>query len=225
LRTLFFAGLARGNLGDFGGALRALERKRRLLDEYDVSFYRARTDTLLSWIWREVGDLGRAADLAEQAVDESRQVMAGSLQVEQELHGLLGAAECALLAGDTDTAARRVEDAAPLLSTWLPFKWRAELRHREVRCRLEPDGAEELLLLSRQRRSRKYEALALGHLGRRDEAAVAASATGSDLLLAEVAPGPQARAAFDRLAASLPADLRDGFVTRGRLTRLLALRR
>ena len=225
LRTLFFAGLARGNLGDFGGALRALERKRRLLEEYDVSFYRARTDTLLSWIWREVGDLGRAAELAEQAVDESRQVMAGSLQVEQELHGLLGAAECALLAGDADTAARLVEDAAALLSTWLPFKWRAELRHREVRCRLEPDGAEELLLLSRQRRSRKYEALALGHLGRRDEAAVAASATGSDLLLAEVAPGPQARAAFDRLAASLPADLRDGFVTRGRLTRLLALRR
>lgn len=38
LRTLFFAGLARGNLGDFGGALRALERKRRLLEEYDVHF-------------------------------------------------------------------------------------------------------------------------------------------------------------------------------------------
>src|SRR5439155_25715242 len=33
LRTLFFAGLARANLGDFGGALRALERKRRLLEE------------------------------------------------------------------------------------------------------------------------------------------------------------------------------------------------
>ncbi|MGH9280449.1 MAG: BTAD domain-containing putative transcriptional regulator, partial [Acidimicrobiales bacterium] len=45
LRTLFFAGLARGNLGDFGGALRALERKRRLLEEYEVRFYRARTDT------------------------------------------------------------------------------------------------------------------------------------------------------------------------------------
>ncbi len=88
LRTLFFAGLARGNLGDFGGALRALERKRRLLEEYDVHFYRARTDTLLSWVWREVGDLGRARDLAEQAVAEAREVKAGSLQVEQELHGL-----------------------------------------------------------------------------------------------------------------------------------------
>jgi tetratricopeptide (TPR) repeat protein len=224
LRTLFFAGLARGNLGDFGGALRALERKRRLLEEYDVSFYRARTDTLLAWVWREVGEVGRAGDLAAQAVEESREVMAGSLQVEQELHGLLGAAECALLIGDLDRAGALVEESRPLLSTWLPFKWRADLRYREVRCRLVPEEAEELLELSRQRRSRKYEALALGHLGRREEAAVAAEATGSDLLVAEVAPAAQAAAAFDRLAAALPAELRDGFVSRGRLARVLAAR-
>jgi DNA-binding SARP family transcriptional activator len=224
LRTLFFAGLARGNLGDFGGALRALERKRRLLEEYDVHFYRARTDTLLGWIWREVGELGRARDLAEQAVAEAREVKAGSLQVEQELHGLLGAAECALLGGDADAAAALVDEARPLLSTWLPFKWRADLRYREVRCRLVPGEAEELLDLSVQRRSRKYEALALAHLGRHEEAAIAAMATGSDLLVAEVAPRAQAQAAFDQLAAALPSDLRDGFVRRGRLTGVLAAR-
>ena len=224
LRTLFFAGLARGNLGDFGGALRALERKRSLLEEYDVRFYRARTDTLLSWVWREVGELERARDLAAQAVVESREVMAGSLQVEQEMHGLLGAAECALLAGDDDAAAGLVAEAEPLLSTWLPFKWRADLRYREVRCRLVPEEAEELLDLSRQRRSRKYEALAWAHLGRHEEAAKAATATGSDLLIAEVARGPQARAAFERLATALPSELRDGFVTRGRLVRAQAAR-
>jgi tetratricopeptide (TPR) repeat protein len=217
LRTLFFAGLARGNLGDFGGALRALQRKRRLLEEYDVHFYRARTDTLLAWVWREVGDLGRARDLAAQAVAEAREVAAGSLQVEQELHGLLGAAECDLLAGDDDAAAALVAESQPLLSAWLPFKWRAELRYRDVRCSLVPSEAEELLDLSRQRRSRKYEALALAHLGRHEEAAVVAQATGSDLLLADVAPRPQAQRAFDRLAAALPSELRDGFVTRGRL--------
>ncbi|MGH9277915.1 MAG: ATP-binding protein, partial [Acidimicrobiales bacterium] len=214
---LFFAGLARGNLGDFGGALRALERKRRLLEEYEVRFYRARTDTLLSWVWRECGDLARAADLAEQAVDEAREVHAGSLQVEQELHGLLGAAECRLLAGDEPGAAKLIDEAEPLLSGWLPFRWRADLRFREVRCRLVPDEAEELLDLSRQRRSRKYEALALAHLGRAEEAATVAASTGSDLLLAEVAPPAPARVAFDRLAAGLPVELRDSFVTRGRL--------
>lgn len=222
LRTLFFAGLARGNLGDFGGALRVLERKRRLLDEYEVSFYRARTDTLLSWVRREVGELGRAADLAEQAVAEAREVRAGSLQLEQELHGLLGAAECALLAGDEGRAADLVAAAEPLLSGWLPFRWRAELTFRNVRCRLVPGEAEELLELARQRRSRKYEALALAHLGRREEAATVAASTGSGLLVAEVAPPAQARQAFDRLAAALPADLRDGFTSKGRLARILA---
>jgi hypothetical protein len=146
------------------------------------------------------------------------------LQVEQELHGLLGAAECALLAGDEDAAAALVEESRPLLSSWLPFKWRADLRYREVRCRLVPGEAEELLELSLERRSRKYEALALAHLGRHDEAATAALATGSDLLVAEVAPRPQAQAAYDRLAAALPSELREGFVSRGRLTGLIAAR-
>jgi ATP/maltotriose-dependent transcriptional regulator MalT len=225
LRTLFFAGLARGNLGDFGGALRALERKRRLLEEYDVHFYRARTDTLLSWVWREVGDLGRARDLAEQAVAEAREVKAGSLQVEQELHGLLGAAECALLGGDEDSAHALIEESQPLLNTWLPFKWRAELRYIDVRCRLVPEEAELLLQLSRERRSTKYEALALAHLGRPEEAAAAAATTGSDLILAEVAPAPAARAAFDRLAAALPSELREGFTARGRLAKVMSARK
>ena len=220
LRTLFFAGLARGNLGDFGGALRVLERKRRLLEQYDVHFYRARTDTCLSWVWRELGDVGRARDLAAQAIEEAAEVRAGSLQIEQELHSLLAAAECDLLAGDEATADDRITKAGLLLSGWVPFAWRADLRVREMACRLEPKRAEELLDLSRQRRSRKYEALALAHLGRREEAAAVAAATGSDLLVAEVAPPEAARPAFDRLVAALPVELRAPFAERGRLGRL-----
>ena len=53
---------------------------------------------------------------------------------------------------------------------------------------------------------------------------MAAAETGSDLLLAEVAPEPRAREAFDRLAAAMPSELRQGFVTRGRLARLAAAR-
>ncbi len=93
-----------------------------------------------------------------------------------------------------------------------------------MRCRLVPEEAELLLQLSRERRSSKYEALALAHLGRHDEAAAAAAATGSDLLLAEVAPAPAARAAFDRLAAALPSELREGFTTRGRLAKAISAR-
>jgi hypothetical protein len=78
-------------------------------------------------------------------VAEAREVRAGSLQLEQELHGLLGVAECALLAGDEGRAADVVAEAEPLLAGWLPFRWRAELTLRNVRCRLVAGEAEELL--------------------------------------------------------------------------------
>ena len=218
LRTLFFAGLARANLGDLVGALRVLERKSALLDRYEVRFYRARTATTLSWVWRELGDLGRAEELAATAIEQSREVSAGSLQTEQELHALLAAAECRLIAGDPAAAAPRVAEAEQLLRTWMPFRWRAELRLEDVACRLEPARAERLLDLARQRGSLKYEALALGRLGRAEEAAAAAERTGSALLVAEVAPALQARAALQQVAAGLPREMRSRFVMHGRLS-------
>jgi ATP/maltotriose-dependent transcriptional regulator MalT len=218
LRTLFFAGLARANLGDLIGALRVLERKRALLDRYDVRFYRARTATTLSWVWRELGDLGRAEELALTAIEQAREVTGGSLQTEQELHALLAAAECRLVRGDPAGASARLAEAEPLLDGWMPFRWRADLRLIEVASRLEPARAEQLLDLARQRGSAKYEALALGRLGRPEEAAGAAGRTGSTLLLAEVAPAAQARAALAAIAASLPREMRSRFVMHGRLT-------
>jgi len=218
LRTLFFAGLARANLGDLVGALRVLERKRGLLNRYDVHYYRARTSTTLSWVWRELGDLGRAEELAREAIEQSREVAEGSLQTEQELHALLAAAECRLLDGDEGAAGALVAEAEPLIRVWLPFRWRAELRLIEVASRLEPARAELLLDLARQRGSAKYQALALARLGHRDEAAAVAAPTGSALLLAEVAPDRQARDALQSIAASLPRDLRSRFASHGRLS-------
>jgi DNA-binding SARP family transcriptional activator/tetratricopeptide (TPR) repeat protein len=218
LRTLFFAGLARANLGDLIGALRVLERKSALLDRYEVRFYRARTATTLSWVWRELGDLARAEDLAATAIEQSREVSAGSLQTEQELHALLAAAECQLVAGDPAGAAPYVGEAEQLLRTWMPFRWRAELRLEDVACRLEPARAERLLDLARQRGSLKYEALALGRLSRFEEAAAVAGRTGSALLVAEVAPATQARAALQQIAATLPREMRSRFVMHGRLS-------
>jgi ATP/maltotriose-dependent transcriptional regulator MalT len=218
LRTLFFAGLARANLGDLVGALRVLERKRVLLDRYDVRYYRARTATTLSWVWRELGDVGRAEELALTAVEQSRAVAGGSLQTEQELHALLAAAECRLLRGDAASAGAYVAEAEPLIATWMPFRWRGELRLIEVASRLEPERAEHLLDLARQRGSAKYQALALGRLGRREEAVAVAASTGSSLLVAEVAPPAQARAALEEIAVSLPRDMRPRFVMHGRLT-------
>jgi hypothetical protein len=169
-------------------------------------------------VWRELGDLDRAEELAVAAIEQSREVAGGSLQTEQELHALLAAAECCLLRGDPGAAAGRVAEAEPLIAAWMPFRWRAELRLVEVASRLEPARAEHLLDLARQRGSTKYQALALARLGRRADAAAVAAETGSALLLAEVAPADQARTALQGIAAGLPRDMRSRFVMHGRLT-------
>jgi DNA-binding SARP family transcriptional activator len=223
LLSMFFSGLARANLGDFGGALRTLERMRRLLEEYDLAYYRAGVDTTLAWIWRELGELGHARDLADRALEEARSG-SGMLELEQALHAQLAVADCCLLDGDQAQAAALAAAAAPLLDRRLPFHARAELRHAELRARLEPDRAELLLELARRRQSPKYQALALARLGRREEAVRVALPTGSNLLLAEVAPPEQARAALDRVTRALPAELRTGFAGPGRLARQLVAR-
>ena len=97
----------------------------------------------------------------------------------------------------------------------LAFTWRWELRGIALRARMEPARADELRDLARARGCRKYEALALAALGRAEEAAAVARPLGSDLLLTHVAPVAEARAAAERVAARLPAELRKTYVLRG----------
>lgn len=219
LRGLFFAGMARANAGDLSGALTALQTKVSILDRYDVAFYRARTNTTLAWVWRELGESSRAHLLAETALDQSREVEAGSLQIEQELHALVALADSELAAGKPDLAAERLAAASELVDAWLPFRWRGDLRVKEVGARMGLVDPEELLVTARDASSLKYQTLALHLLGRRDEATALARQTGSLLLLGEVAPPGEADDALRRLAAALPQQLRAGFVASGRLPR------
>jgi DNA-binding SARP family transcriptional activator len=216
LQSLFFCGLARGDAGDFAGALRALDRARRLIDDAGVGYYRAGIETTTSWLWQELGDLGRAHEHAETAVDLAHRG-GGALELEQELHALLALADCQLLAGKDDDAGATVEAAAPLLERSLPFRPRAAMRLLEMQSRWEPERAEVLLADARTFRSAKYEALALTHLGRHEEAAAAAVRTRSDLVIAQVGAPSTRGPARDRIAAALPAELRARFVEQGRL--------
>jgi tetratricopeptide (TPR) repeat protein len=97
------------------------------------------------------------------------------------------------------------------------YRWRVELRHAELTSRLDPPAAEGLLELARTYGSTKYQALALARLGRRPQALALVAASGSDYLIAQVAPPALARAAIDRIAAALPAELRPAFLRRGHL--------
>jgi tetratricopeptide (TPR) repeat protein len=222
LRALFFAGLARANAGDLSGALTALQTKAAILERYDVSFYRARTNTTLAWVWRELGEPGRAHDLSELALGQSREVEAGSLQIEQELHALCSLADSERLDGHLDQAAERLQAASALIEHWLPFRWRADLRIREVRSRMGLEDPESLLEAARAARSVKYQALAFHLMGRGEDAATLARQTGSLLLLGEVGSPGEAREALRRLEATLPRQLRTSFTQAGRLPRGLS---
>src|SRR5262249_34807976 len=155
-------------------------------------------------------DLPRAREHAVQAVELAHRG-GGALELEQELHALLALADCELVTGREDDAAALVARAVPMLERSLPFRPRALLRMLEMRTRLDHSFAEELLVTSRTHASKKYEALALHHLGRPAEAAVVAEDIGSDLVLAELGDPGARRAALARIAAALPADLQETF--------------
>jgi hypothetical protein len=124
---MFFSGMAKANLGDLGGALRTLERMRKLMDDYGLAYYRAGVETTLAWVWRELGERHRARELAERALQKAGSG-SGVLELEQTLHALLGVADSCLLDGDQAQAAALAEAAVPLLDRRLPFHARAELR-------------------------------------------------------------------------------------------------
>jgi hypothetical protein len=219
LTACFIATLACANLGDLGGALERLATLERLLADVEDRFYHARAATTGSWLWRELGDLGRARELADRAVDLLGPATTGT---HPGLHAQLALAECALLAGDPVAATGLLERAGGQLDHPFGYRWRVELRHAELTSRLDPPAAEALLELARTHGSAKYQALALARLGRRDEATRIAAPVGSDYLLARVAPPAQARAAVDRIAAALPPGLRPAFLERGQLVIALA---
>ncbi|MDN5858627.1 MAG: AAA family ATPase [Pseudonocardia sp.] len=216
LQTLFFTALARGDTGDFAGALRSLAHARRLIDAENLGFYRAGIETTTSWMWQELGQVERAREHAERAVELAHRG-GGALELEQELHALLAVADCDLMLGRSDDAAAAVEAAGPMLERSLPFRPRAMMRFVEMRARWDPSRGEHLRDLARRHASPKYEALALWHLGRPEEAAVLAGGTGSDLLRAQLGAPADRDAALSRIAAALPPDLRTGFTSGGRL--------
>jgi DNA-binding SARP family transcriptional activator len=162
LTSCFAATLACANLGDLSGALDRLAMLERLLGEVEDRFYHARAATTGSWLWRELGDPGRAKALADRAVELLGPATTGT---HPGLHAQLALAECALLAGDHGQAAALLERAGAQLERPFGYRWRVELRHAELASRLDPPAAEALLELARTYGSTKYQALAAAVAG------------------------------------------------------------
>jgi DNA-binding SARP family transcriptional activator len=215
LNARMFAAMARANLGDFGAALALAKALRDDVERFDAPFYRPRALNVLAWIWRELGRQELAHDLAAEALDVCSGGEGRDAEREPAANALLALAESAVIAGDETEAAAFLDGIAPVVARGVAYRWRIELREIELRARLEPRRAEELRALARERGSAKYESLALAHLGRHEEAAIVAARTGSDWLLAAVAPPPDAARALDRLVTRLPDQFRERFMAGG----------
>jgi DNA-binding SARP family transcriptional activator/tetratricopeptide (TPR) repeat protein len=215
LNARMFGAMARANLGDFGVALDQAERLREEAERFDAPFYRPRALNILAWIWRELGQPQLARDLATEALEISAMGRGRDAEREPAANALLALAESALLGGDAAGATSLLGDIAPLVARGVSYGWRIELRQLELLARLDPARGEELRALARQRGSAKYESLALAHLGQHGEAVTVAARTGSDWLLAAVAPPPRAGQAIERAASRLPERLRADFLVRG----------
>jgi DNA-binding SARP family transcriptional activator/class 3 adenylate cyclase len=220
LNARAFGAIARANLGQFGEALAWAEQLLRDCDRFEAPFYRPRAFNSLAWIWRELGDNGKATEFAMEAMTTSVGVD-GSIEGEPAAHALLAVAESALLDGDAAAAVGRLGELDALLAGHVAFGWRIALRRLELLSRVEAQRAEELLEQARHFGSAKYEALALGRLGAVEEAVATAERTGSNWLLARVCPPDLARRLVDDIAARLPDDLREAFATHGALTQRL----
>jgi len=129
LTSCFAATLACANLGDLRGALDHLAMLERLLAEVEDRCYHARAATAGSWLWRELGDPGRARELAGRAVDLLGPAATGT---HPGLHAQLALAENALVAGDDAKAAGLLDRAAGQLHRPYGYRWRVELRHAEL---------------------------------------------------------------------------------------------
>ena len=210
----FFSGIAHASLGDLSAALDIALRIQVDVDRFDNDAYRPRVNNLLSWLWRELGDARRAVDYAQEALETS-QLRDGHVEAEPAAHARLQLAESALALGDEADAGRWLTELREHETDSVAFGWRIDLHRLEVQTRLDPADAEKLLDLSTERGSAKYRSLALAHLGRRDEAYALAATTGSDLLVAHVAPAEAAEAAAERIALRVPPELRDDFMRRG----------
>ncbi|MDQ1666725.1 MAG: hypothetical protein QOH75_2756 [Actinomycetota bacterium] len=215
LQSLFFAAMARGNAGDLAGGLRLVAQGRDLLDERGVDYYRPGLDVVASWLWRELGELRRADELAHRALDACR-AKGRVRELEQELHALLALAECRLATGGGQAeAAALLAQAQERLKGENTFAARAELRVLDVASRVHPETAEGLLVTAVKAGSPKYEALALHRLGRTGEAVAVAESIGADLLLSQLDAGPAGRSAAERIGQRLPRALRAGWLRHG----------
>ena len=129
--ALMAATMAHAMLGRPDHALTALGMLESAIERMDAARWVPRPRNLRGWIARNLGDPVQADDLNTEAVERSR-----ALGLAEPLaHGLLDLAAGRLMAGDTDGAARHLDEARALEDQEHAYRWRHTLRRRLLQTR------------------------------------------------------------------------------------------
>jgi serine/threonine protein kinase/tetratricopeptide (TPR) repeat protein len=165
LVCLFFLGLSRGNQGRMSDALATLQVATDTARRNGDHFWLPRLPNCIAWVYRELGDYGRALEHDQQGVEIARQ----DHVLEAEANSLinLGIDYTRTHEGDKTIAAfHQVEDIFHR-DAW--FRWRYNIRHQAARaehCLSQGDldeasrYAHRLLEVATQYQARKYAAIA-----------------------------------------------------------------
>jgi len=131
--ALMAAAMALAMLGRADEALTTLEALRVDVDRMGARRWTPRPLNLRGWIVRNLGAIEEADELNQAAIEAARpQELAEPLA-----NGLLDLASGRLVAGDLDTAAALLDEAAALGEVEHAFRWRHQLRGRLLRSRLD----------------------------------------------------------------------------------------
>jgi len=131
--ALFYLGLTRANRGRLSAAMASLEEALDLAKRNNNAVALSRVPNGCGWLWREIGDLGKAIEFNDGSVEFSRRIRAA----EAEANGSINLVYDYLLAEQPGKAAGALESVQPLYERERWNRWRFyEIRHQAAEAEL-----------------------------------------------------------------------------------------
>ena len=135
--ALFYLGLTRANRGRFSEAMASLEEALELATRNNNAVALSRVPNGCGWVWREIGDLGKAIEFNNGSVEFSRRFKAA----EAESNALINLVYDYLRAGEPGKAAGALERVKPLYERERWNRWRFyEIRHQAAEAEVAAGG-------------------------------------------------------------------------------------
>ena len=131
--ALFYLGLTRANRGRFSDAMASLDEALDLAKRNNNAVALSRVPNGCGWVWREIGDLGKAIQFNDGSAELSHRLKAA----EAESNALINLVYDYLLAGEPGKAAGTLERVRPLYERERWNRWRFyEIRHQAAEAEL-----------------------------------------------------------------------------------------